>query len=301
MEKLMIMGGSGLLGSHLTQQAKNGFEVVATYKGHPFKMERCKSIHLDITDRDKTKNAIIKEKPDLIILTAAQRNVDYCERNQDEAYRINVEGARNVALASKEVNTKLIYLSTDLVFGGTKERYAEDDETNPINYYGKTKLEGEKRVQNLCDDFAIVRVSVLYDWNLFDHTSNFVTWVYNCLMEGKALMLFTDQYRNATYIKNACDALLNIHKKDEKGIFHVAGKNCVNRHYIGKKVAEIFSFDDNLISTCTSDDSDWLAKRPKRCCLDVNKMETRLGIKSMSIEEGLFAMKDKMEQNNGDL
>ncbi len=291
MEKLLIVGGSGLLGGHLINHAKNELEVMATYKGHPFKVEGCKTIYMDITDGDQTNKTIIKEGPDLVILTAAQRNVDYCEKNQEEVYKINVEGARNVGLACKELGIKLIYLSTDLVFDGAKDLYAEDDETNPINYYGRTKLDGEKEVQKACHDFAIARVSVLYDWNLFDHTFNFVSWVYNNLKQGKQLKLFTDQYRNATYIKSACKALLAIHEKDEKGTFHVAGKNCVNRYYIGKKVAEIFDLDEELITTTISDQSDWLAKRPKKCCLSVHKMEKRLGIKSMSIEEGLSAMK----------
>lgn len=291
LEKLIIVGGSGLLGGHLIQQAKNEFEVVATFKDHPFEMEGCRSLYLDITDYDKIESTIMKESPDLIILTAAQRNLDYCERNKREVNRINVDGARNMAMASKKIGAKLIYLSTDMVFDGTKERYHENDATNPINHYGKTKLEGEREVVKALDDFAIARVSVLYDWNLFEHTFNFVTWVYEGLKEGKPLKLFSDQYRNVTYIKNTCEALLSICKKDEKGIFHVVGKNCVSRQYIGKKVAETFGFDEGLIKTSTSDDFDWLAKRPKKCCLNVEKMEKRLGVKSMSIEEGLAAMK----------
>lgn len=291
MKKLMIVGGSGFLGGHLIQYSKDEFEVMATFKDHPFEMEGCKSIYLDIADHDKTENTIMEESPDLIILTAARRNVDYCERNQVDANKINADGTRNMAMASKKIGAKLIYLSTDMVFDGAKESYHENDATNPINHYGKTKLEGEKEVAKALDDFAIARVSVLYDWNLFEHTFNFVTWVYEGLKDGKPLKLFSDQYRNATYIKNACEALLSICKKDEKGIFHVVGKNCVSRQYIGKKVAETFGFDEGLIKTSTSDECDWLAKRPKKCCLNVEKMEKRLGVKSMSIEEGLAAMK----------
>jgi dTDP-4-dehydrorhamnose reductase len=294
LEKLMIVGGSGFLGGHLIQYSKDEFEVVATFKDHPFEMEGYKCIYLDITDYDKTENTIMKERPDLIILTAAQRNVDYCERNQKEVNRINVEGTRNIAMASKKIGAKLIYLSTDMVFDGTKESYHENDTTNPINHYGKTKLEGEKEVAKALDDFAIARVSVLYDWNLFEHTFNFVAWIYEGLKQGKPLKLFSDQHRNATYVKNACEALLSIYKEDEKGIFHVVGKNCVSRQFIGKKVAETFDFDEGLITTSTSDDFDWLAKRPKKCCLNVEKMEKRLGVKSMSIEEGLAAMKTDM-------
>ncbi|UCE36340.1 MAG: SDR family oxidoreductase [Thermoplasmata archaeon] len=295
MDKLMIIGGSGLLGGHLARFAQEEYEVVATYMGHPIEIPGCRTTSMDIRDFYKTENKISKEKPDLIILSAAQRNVDYCEKKPEEVWKINVQGAKNVAIASKKVQAKLIYLSTDLVFDGEKEGYQEEEDPNPINYYGKTKLEGEKEVAKACEDYAIARVSVLYDWNPFEHTFNFVSWVYNSLKEKKEISLFTDQFRNATYIKNACDALLGIHKKGEQGIFHVAGKNCVNRHEIGEKVAEIFGFDEKLITTCTSEDSNWVAKRPKRCCLNSEKMNDRLGIKSMSIEEGLDAMKREIQ------
>ncbi len=295
MEKALVVGGSGLLGGHLIEAAKNEYEVIATFKDHPFEIGGCRNVCLDITDRNKTEKVIIKEKPDLIILTAAQRNVDYCEKNPDEAGKVNAEGARNVAVASEKVHAKLIYLSTDLVFDGTKTSYVEDDETHPVNHYGRTKLEGEQEVMNACKDAAIARVSVLYGWNIFDHTFNFVAWVYDNLKQGKKLELFEDQFRNATYVKNACHALLNIYKNDEKGVYHVVGKNCVNRYYIGMKVAEIFELDENLITSCDSDESDWFAKRPKRCCLDPEKMEKKLDIESMSLEEGLSAMRAEKE------
>jgi dTDP-4-dehydrorhamnose reductase len=295
MDKLMVIGGSGLLGGRLAKLAKMEYEVVATYKGHSVEIPGCRILSMDIRDFHRTESQILKEKPDVVVLSAAQRNVDFCEENQLEVWKINVEGAKNVAIASKKVQAKLIYLSTDLVFNGEKAQYEEEDETTPINYYGKTKLEGEREVANACDDWAVARVSVLYDWNPFDHTFNFVCWVYNSLKEKKEISLFTDQFRNATYIKNACHALLDIHRKDEKGIFHVAGKTCVNRHEIGLTMAEVFEFDENLITTNTSDDSNWVAKRPKRCCLDTQKMEKILGVKSMSIEEGLLAMKRELE------
>ncbi len=295
MDKLMVIGGSGLLGGHLVRVAQKEYEVVVTYMSHSVEIPGCRTLPMDIRDFDKTESQIIKEKPDLIVLTAAQRNVDYCEKNQEEVWKINVNGAKNVAIASKKVQSKLIYLSTDLVFDGEKGQYLEEDEPNPINHYGRTKLEGEREVAKACDNYAIARVSVLYDWNPFDHTFNFVIWVYNSLKEKKEISLFTDQFRNATYIKNTCDALLGIHKKDEQGIFHIAGRTCVNRHEIGLKMAEIFGFDEKLITTSTSDDSNWIAKRPKRCCLNTQKMENKLGIKSMSIDQGLLAMKTELE------
>jgi dTDP-4-dehydrorhamnose reductase len=291
----MVIGASGLLGSHLAEYTKDRYDVIATFNNHPFEIAGCKTVQMDLTDSGKTKNTILKEDPDCIILSAAQRNVDYCEKNQKEVTRINVTGALNVAVASKQVQAKLIYISTDLVFDGAKGMYKEDDPTNPVQHYGKTKLKGEQEVASKLDDYAIARVSVLYDWNRFDHTTNFVTWIFKRLEKKEPLSLFPDQFRCATYIKNSCEALLSIYEKDEKGIFHVAGKNCVSRYYIGLQVAKIFGFDENLITTMKSSESEWIAKRPSKCCLDVGKMEKKLGVNSYSIEQGLEKMKEELD------
>lgn len=297
MKKLMIIGGSGLLGGHLAKFAKDGYEVAATYYGHPIEIPGCRTIRMDITDSEKSFDVVQKEDPDCVILSAAQRNVDFCEKNQDEVKRINVEGARNIAIAANSVHAKLIFLSTDLIFDGKKGHYLEDDITNPVNYYGVTKLKGEQEVSSISDDYAIARVSVLYDWDPFEHTKNFISWLYKNLKKEKHLSLFTDQFRNATYIKNACEALIKILEKDEKGIFHVAGKKCENRYSIGLAVADTFGFDRRLISASESVSGDWLAVRPKKCCLDVGKMESVLGVTAMSVEEGLLAMKEELKQS----
>jgi dTDP-4-dehydrorhamnose reductase len=295
LEKLMVIGGSGLLGGHLAKYARKNYEVCATYLGHPIEILGCKVVSMDITDPQKTRDAIMEFDPDCIVLSAAQRNVDFCEKNQELVARINVEGAKNVTLAAKKAQAKLIYISTDLVFDGEKVHYLEADRTNPVNFYGETKLKGEQEVMSTLEDCAIARVSVLYDWNPFEHTKNFISWLYDNLREGEHLSLFTDQFRNATYIKNACQALLKIYEKDAKGIFHIAGRFCENRYEIGLKVAEIFGFDKSLISESNSTEGDWIAKRPAKCCLDVGKMESELGIKSMSVAEGLRTMKEERE------
>lgn len=298
MKKLMIIGGSGLLGGHLAQFAKGEYEVVATYYTHTtIEIPGLRVLRMNITDSQKTNDIIGREKPNYIVLSAAQKNVDFCEAHQEEVSRINAEGAKNVAVASDKVQAKLIYISTDLVFDGTLGVYDESDKTNPVNHYGRTKLEGELEVANNSSDYAISRVSVLYDWNIFDYSFNFVEWVYQNLKAGKPLSLFSDQFRCATYIKNVCSALLKICENDENGTFHVAGKNCVSRHEIGLKVAEVFGFKSEIISEMNSSESEWVARRPKQCCLDVSKMEDVLGVKSITIKEGLFKMKEERDRS----
>jgi dTDP-4-dehydrorhamnose reductase len=289
----MVIGGSGLLGGHLAIQAKNRYNVVATFNSHPLEIQGCKCIELDITRAEKTESIIKKEQPDFIILSSALRNVDFCENNKEKTSSVNVVGARNVAVASNSVHAKLIYLSTDMVFDGKKGYYKEEDSPNPKNHYGQTKLEGEREVEGALEDYVIARVSVLYHWNMFTHTTNFVEWIYRNLKAGKPLSLFSDQFRCVTFIENANDALLGIWEKDERGIFHVVGKDCISRDAVGLELAEVFGFDCDLISKTSWEEGEWQAHRPKRLCLDASKMESRLGIRPMSLREGLLKMKDE--------
>ena len=117
--------------------------------------------------------------PDIVIHAAAFTNVDDCEKNKDRAFAVNVQGTRNIADAVEKIGAKVVYISTDFVFDGKKGMYKEIDSTKPINYYGITKLNGERIVDKLLDDYIIARTSVLYGWNPF--SQNFATWLINQL------------------------------------------------------------------------------------------------------------------------
>lgn len=294
--KLLIIGGSGLLGSKVMKAVSKRFHTIGTYSSHPFEMENCEIVQLDITNKDRTLKLIKEHNPDCVILTSALTNVDRCETHPKEAWRINVEGPKNVSEACKENDVKLIYVSTDYVFDGEKRFYTEEDEPNPISVYGETKLAGEKAVQNTCDDYAIARVSVLYGWNTVTSKPNFVTWIIDKLKKGEEVKLFTDQYTSPTLADNAAQALLAIFKKDKKGLYHTSGKGCISRFKIGKKIAKIFELDENFIKPITSDKINLPAKRPPQSCLDVSKAEKELGIKLMTVDGGLSEMRRQSQR-----
>jgi len=294
--KLLVIGGSGLLGSKIMRAASRGFHTIGTYYSHPFEMKNCEIVRLDITNKDQTLELIKRLGPDCVILTSAQTNVDRCETHPEEAWRINVEGAKNVSEACKK-DVKLIYVSTDYVFDGEKGFYTEEDVPNPISVYGKTKLAGEKTVQNICNDYAIARASVLYGWNTITSKLNFITWVLDKLKKGEEVGLFTDQYTSPTLADNAAQALLAILKKDKRGLYHTSGKDCISRFEIGKRIAKIFELNEELVKPITSDKIDLPAKRPLKCCLDVSKAEKELDIKLITVDEGLLEM-EKTEPKN---
>ncbi|MCK4734179.1 MAG: NAD(P)-dependent oxidoreductase, partial [Methanophagales archaeon] len=167
---IFITGGSGLLGSKIAEIALEK-RVHGIYAGYcHFKPEFGEPVKIDLAKN--TDLAVIAQiKPDVIIHTAALTNVDGCETNKELAYRINTEGTRRVADIANELGAFLVYVSTDYVFSGDKGMYKEEDDPNPINYYGYTKLLGEQ----YCS--CIVRPCVIYGAKPASGTVNFALWL----------------------------------------------------------------------------------------------------------------------------
>ena len=301
--KLLVIGGSGLLGFKVVEMAAREFETSATYNFRPIESEDCEFFRLDKCNRSDTLTLIKELKPDVVIDTAALHNVDYCETHQDEAWKVNVEGTKNIADACKAVGAKMIFVSTDYVFDGKKRFYTEEDPPNPLHYYAKTKLEGESVVRKAGIDYAIARPSVIYGWNPGElanlrsssgKSMNFVIWTINKLKKGEEIKIVTDQYSSPTLADNLAEALLALSRSKRQGTYHTAGKTCTNRFEFAKKIAEVFELEADLIEPVTSNVFKQIAERPKMCCLDVSKAERELKVKFLTVEEGLTKMKTQM-------
>ena len=287
MDKLLIIG-TGLLGRRIVEIASDEFEIVNTYNKNSADLQSTMSYQLDITDQKLTSRLIKELNPDYIIHTAAHTGVDYCEVHRSEAYSVNVTGTRNVVEASDEIGAKLVYVSTDYVFDGAKGMYREGDVTNPINYYGKTKLEGEHVVETTCEDGIIARTSVLYGWN--PAKPNFVTWALEELVAGNRIRVVSDQFNSPTLSDNLADMLIRLIKRDENGVFHASGGERISRYDFAIKIAEIFDLSSELIEPITSDQLNWTAKRPADSSLDVSKISNIE--KPLTIEESLEKMRE---------
>lgn len=287
MERLFITGGSGLLGSKFPTITSD-FEIITTYNTNP----RDDAVKLDIADGKDVLSKIESLNPDLVIHSAALTNVDYCEGHPEEADKINANGTLNLAKACQITGSKLIYVSTDFVFDGKKGMYREDDETNPLSYYAKSKLKGEEYIQNSDIEYAVARVSVLYGW----HTNfNFVTWVINELTGGNEINIVTDEYNSPTFADNAAEAILNIYSKGKEGVYHIAGDERINRFDFAGNIARVFELDETLINPILSEDLIRKAPRPMDSSLSVEKARNDLDIKLLNTTEGLKEMKKVMK------
>jgi dTDP-4-dehydrorhamnose reductase len=302
MEKLFIIGVSGLTGYQLAKLSINDYQVFGNYNIRPVKIEQCEIFQLDKTDKEKTSALIKKIRPNIIVDCSALHNVDYCETHQEETWKVNIDAPKYIAELCKDIGARMIYISTDYVYDGTAKSYIEESQPNPLNYYGMSKLKGEEEISKIGIDYTICRTSLVFGWNPNEllgkmsssrKSQNFVIWALNKLKNGDNLKIVTDQYSTPTLVDNLAEALLLIAKSDLQGIFHIAGKNCLNRFDFTIKIAEIFGLNKELISPVTSNMFKQVAKRPMRCCLDISKAEKLLNIQFLTIEDALMIMKNQ--------
>jgi dTDP-4-dehydrorhamnose reductase len=291
MEKLLIIGISGLVGSRFAELKKENYEIYGTYNQHEVKGDNL--FKLDITDRDATFKLIERIKPNYIIDTHAISDVDYCELHPEEAWKVNVEGAKNVAEASKKYNAKYVFFSSDYVFDGSKQSYTEKDKPKPINYYGKTKAITEYMLQMLDIDYIIIRTAVIYGSSGMNKVS-FPLWVINKLKNNEKIKVVTDQYNKPTFSDNLVEIISKLIEKDESGIFHVTGSELISRFEFAKKIAKEFQLNEELIKPTTSLELKQIAKRPSTLNLSTRKVERITKVKLMGVEEGLKILKKQL-------
>src|SRR3989338_1013754 len=262
--KLLVTGVSGQVGSQVLNISKH--ENYGIYFGTEHKKQDGNLFKVDIRNRENVFETVKKVEPNWIIHCAAATKVDWCETNKEQAREINFNGTKNLADAAKEVNSKFLYVSTDYVFDGNKGSYKETDQTNPINYYGVTKLEGELYVKNL-NNHLVIRTSHVYS-----HAGeNFVLWAIKKLQDGN-LKCPIDMISSPTLAVELAEAILKSIGKGLNGTYHAAGNEHISRYDFARKIANAFDYDDSKIKPVKMKDINFTAKRPANSSLNISKI-----------------------------
>lgn len=288
METLLVVGGSGLVGSKVAALASESFRVVATYREAKPKIPRVEFVPLHKERVEDGIALVRKTKPAVVVDTAAMHNVDRCEEERDLAWQINAGSTGALARVATDVGARYLFVSTDFVFDGAKGQYREQDVPRPVNYYGETKLGGEHAVLAASADHLVARPSVIYGWD--DTRLNFATWVLTSAREGKSINVVTDWIGSPTFADSLAGAMLQLLKVPDGGLYHLAGSDGMSRYDFAVRLAKAFGLDSTTIKPVHSADLHMKAPRPPDSSLSSAKAK-RHRIAVLSADDGIAAMK----------
>ena len=244
--KILVTGARGMLGRYLVGMLTNlstagnlGLEITATDREQ-----------LDITHPQETSRFIGDCKPEVVVNCAAFTNVDACETQISDAFAVNASGAKSVAMAGKQIGAKIVHISTDYVFDGAKmDSYSETDKPNPLSVYGKSKLEGELAIQEIADNYAILRTA----WLFGPYRRNFVTAILERGKKNREVSVVTDQYGSPTYTADLSQAVWNVISQDVRGLYHFTNTGRCSRYDWAKKIFELTGEQVSVLPVKTAD------------------------------------------------
>jgi dTDP-4-dehydrorhamnose reductase len=291
MKRILVTGSNGLLGQKLTDLCLLDPEIflIASSRGpnrHPVNSGYIYE-DMDILDPLQIQQVVEKHHPDTIINTAAMTNVDACESDKENCYALNVEAVKSLIKLSEQYNIQLIHLSTDFIFDGESGPYTEDDEPNPLSYYGQTKLEAEQLLQKSSCRWVILRTIIVYGIVNDMSRTNIILWAKSALEKGNPINVVDDQWRMPTLAEDLAECCLLAAKKNAEGVFNASGKDMLSILELVLKVAEYWNLDSNLINPISADSLNQAAKRPKRTGFILDKSKNILGYNPKSFEEGI--------------
>ncbi len=277
--KILITGSSGMLGTDLVdllKSRKSSFDPNLEFIEAPHEV-------LDITLEDKVSEFVSTHTPDIIVNCAAFTNVDKCETEREAAFNVNALGPKFIAAAAKECGARVIHISTDFVFDGNGNRpYIEEDQTNPLSEYGRTKLEGERNIQNHCNSFLIVRAS----W-LFGHNGiNFAAKMIELAERNKELSIVTDEIGSPTYTPDLAEALWSLINQGCEGIINVSNDGSCSRYEWAEYIFETMGYTIK-INQIKSSEYKRPAKVPLISTLNCQKFTTLTGMRMRPWKEAV--------------
>lgn len=260
--KVLVTGVGGQL----------GFDVIRELEKRNIECIGADKVEFDITDFDAAHKFITDCMPDAVIHCSAYTAVDKAEDEPEFCHLVNTVGTENIAKVCKEIDAKMIYISTDYVFDGSKEGFYEvDDVPNPINVYGRTKLAGERAVQEILDKYFIVRISWVFGIN----GNNFIKTMLRLGNERNELNVVADQIGSPTYTVDLAQLLVDMIQTDKYGLYHATNESECSWAEFAEEIFKVVGMDVK-VNHITTDEYPTKAKRPmnsrmsKRSLIDYN-------------------------------
>jgi len=270
----LVLGAGGMLGGAVTEALEEAYPgtIAAT------------RAEADVTDRFRLEAEVERLRPDVVINCAAYTDVDGCEIDRDRARRVNAEGAGNVAIAAAATGSRVVHVSTDFVFDGRRGvPYTEDDPPAPLSEYGRTKLDGERRVAAATSEHLIVRTSWLYGRG----RGNFVDSIRTRAANGGTLRVVNDQFGSPTYAVDLARALLLLIGRNARGLVHFANAGVCSRYDLAREILAAGGSGTGELKAITTEEAGRIAVRPGYSALDTSLYSRLAGQSPRAWQEAL--------------
>ncbi len=291
-KRVLITGANGLLGQELVDLMSRypEYDVLATARDAVprFRAQSCGYAPLDVTVPDDVSRLFQDFTPSVVINCAAMTQVDQCEIDRDECWKVNVEAVQHLAKQCHSVGSHFIQVSTDFVFDGHDGPYREDARPNPISFYGKSKQAAENAARDAgLDKWSVARTVLVYGTGDKLSRSNFALWVLEKLSNGESIHVVTDQYRSPTYAPDLASGIERIARYGKDGIFHLSGREYLSVYDFARTIADVFDLDPALLQPTDSTKFTQTATRPRKTGFIILKAETELGYRPRPLEGAL--------------
>ncbi|MCA6078024.1 SDR family oxidoreductase [Fulvivirga sedimenti] len=296
--KILVTGSNGLLGQKLVKliTSSGTHELIATARGTnrlPFTDDYIYET-MDITNADQVMSICSKHKPETIIHTAAMTNVDTCETDREECWKMNVDAVKNLVEAARHIQAHLVHVSTDFIFDGSQGPLTEEAKPAPVNFYGESKLAAEQIVQQSNISWSIARTVLVYGIAHDMSRSNIILWVKNSLENQKNIQVVNDQWRTPTLAEDLAMGCLLLAEKKQHGVYNISGKDMLTPYEMALATAEFFRLDKNLITETDGSKFKQTAKRPPKTGFIIDKARRDIGFEPHSFMEGLAILRDQL-------
>lgn len=260
-----------------------------------------KSQGIDICDSDAVDKAFEASEAKIVVHMAAKTNVDSCEDDKifgtdGEAWRVNVDGTRNIVNACEKYGKRLIYISTDFVFNGTKDFYTEDDTADPVNWYGYTKHEGELLVSRAEINSTILRISYPYR-AYYTQKKDFVRRILEKMKNGEKIYTLSDHVYTPTFIDDIVAGICVFLKKNRDGIYHLVGSEILSVEDGIRTIGKVFGENPQLMMIPREVYFKGCAYRPFKLGMKSDKIRN-LGVSTNSFIDGLEEVKKQLSNLN---
>ncbi len=277
--KILVTGASGYLGGAMLRTLdalRPEWDVHSTFFSIVPSDDMPNSHHMDLRDAASVARVMDKVQPQIIFHTGALNAGD-----AQDMYETNARGSGYIAAQAAQQNARLVHLSSDVIFDGTRGNYSEDDTPNPITPYAVSKADAEKNVLASGANAVLVRTSLLYGFKPLDPRTR-------AILRGEMRNLFTDEMRCPIWIFNLSQALLELAETDYRGVLNIAGTQALSRYDFGVKLMHALDGDASQLVPTLSTDSGLV--RPRDCTLNVSRAQKLLQTELLSVDK-VLAMK----------